>query len=197
MNISAEQEKELIHRLKKGDRKAFDEIYHAYKATFYNFAFNTTNSVDEAKDLIQDTFYDLWVRKDKLDITTALKSYLFTSIKNRFLNKVQREKRFEHYADIILSQLKPEYELNPEEEIVMEEKKQFLLDKINRLPKKCREIFVLNKMEDKSITEISESLTLSPQTVKNQLVKATKHIKPYQQEILASSLSLLWFFSKY
>jgi RNA polymerase sigma factor (sigma-70 family) len=98
-------EKELINLLKKGSRNAFIEIYNIYKDALYSFAVKATNSADDAKDLVQDTFFDLWARNENIDSDTSLKPYLFTSIKNRFLNKIRREKRFDHYANIIFKVL--------------------------------------------------------------------------------------------
>lgn len=192
MKIKPDIENQLLTDLTKGSQEAFDAIYKIYWEQFYAFALRISDSEVEAQDLVQDVFVDLWVRREKLIISTSLKSYLFSMIKNKFLDKVRREKRFEHYADLLLAQTL-NYDITPEDKYILEEKKTYLLEKVNTLPEKCREIFILNKIEGKSISEIADSLLISPQTVKNQLTKATKFIKPYQQEILASSVSLLWF----
>ena len=194
--MTVKAEKELINLLKKGNRNAFNEIYNVHKDALYTFALKATNSADDAKDLVQDTFLSalkaLNEFKENIDSDTSLSPYLFISIKNRFLNKIRREKRFDHYADIILKNIVLNNELTPEEKVILNENREYLLDKINNLPEKCRETFVLNKLENYSITEIADKMALSPQTVKNQLVKAKKYIKPYQREILESAVSIIW-----
>jgi RNA polymerase sigma factor (sigma-70 family) len=66
-----------------------------------------------------------------------------------------------------------------EEKIVQEEFDERIMIRLNELPKRCREIYLLSRKENLSITEIAMKLNISKRTVENQLTAALKHLKQY------------------
>lgn len=59
--------------------------------TLYNFAYNLTKNIEDAKDLIQETAYRALLNKDKFRMDTNLKAWLYTIMKNIFINNYRRQ----------------------------------------------------------------------------------------------------------
>ena len=182
----------LMIGLREGKKEAFDIIYSSFWEDLYTFAYKATSSTEDAEELVQDLFVDVWFRREQIEIRDSLRGYLFTALKYKLLDKIRKERRFEEFTNYIIGNLFQFADENPEKDLIVEESKQLIMDKINTLPEKCREIFILRKLENYSITEIAEKLFISPQTVKNQLTKATQLIRPYYEEILVSTISVLF-----
>ncbi|MBN2485995.1 MAG: RNA polymerase sigma-70 factor [Bacteroidales bacterium] len=185
MKMDKENQLNLTEKLKNGDKNAFNDIFAAYWKEFYLFALKATNSPSEAEDLVQDSFIDLWIKREQIAICTSVKQYIFGIIKNKLYDKIRRERLFVQYAQRIIHDLQKISWATPEQKYVLIENQQILNKKIDLLPERCREIFILNKFEDLSINEIAEKLKLSKQTVKNQLTNAVNLIKPHWQKLLA------------
>ena len=83
---------DLVHRLKAGDLTAFDELYlKYYKLLCVNALFLVKNE-EEAKDLVQNFFLDIWGKKIFLHFQDDIKGYFYRSIKNRCLNHLEKQK---------------------------------------------------------------------------------------------------------
>lgn len=182
----------LLIGLREGEKEAFDLIYSSFWKDLYSYAFKLTSSREEAKEFVQDLFVDIWFKRERIEVKDTLKGYLFTALKYKLLDKIRKEQRFEEFTKYMINDLFQNAQVNPEQELIMEESGQLLMDKINTLPEKCREIFILRKLENNSISEIAEKLFISPQTVKNQLTKASRLIQPYYEEILATIIAVLF-----
>lgn len=173
----------LINRIKNSDSKAFDTLYSMYWNKLYSFAKLSTSTPEEAEELVQDVFVDIWVRRRKLDVTGKVDSYLYSAIKYKLLDKIRKDKQFEKYSDYVYKVTENYYTDNTEDNLCIQEIFELIMAKSKQLPPKCHEIFVLSRIENKSIDEIAEQLKISPQTVKNQLTKALKFIRPYAEQL--------------
>jgi RNA polymerase sigma factor (sigma-70 family) len=81
-----------------------------------------------------------------------------------------------------------------EENLCTKENEQILNDLINLLPPKRREIFQLIKMEDRSYNEVSHALSISPSTISDHIVKATKFIRQHLDDAKVVALYILILF---
>lgn len=166
---------ELLELLKKNNKSAFDLIYTRYWQKLYLSAYSLLSNQGAAEDIVQEIMVSLWVRRDTLSIDN-LNAYLYQSTRFQVFkfirdNKLVVQSPLEH-VDLTVPN-------TAETTIEMEELNQVLLNAVNQLPQKCKDIFLLRKFEDMSIREISERLALSPKTVENQLTIAFKKIKVY------------------
>jgi RNA polymerase sigma-70 factor (ECF subfamily) len=132
-------------------------------------------SVDASKDIVQEVIFEMWKKKDTIEFTASIKSYLFRSVHNRSLNFLKAKSN--NLSDI------EDYDIPVDEP----EKNQQLLDaellsekiknEIDNLPEKCRIVFILSRYEEKSYKEISEMLDISIKTVENHVSKALKLLR--------------------
>jgi len=171
--------KSYIKELRGGSHKAFNAIYDMYADKLYSFALAHTKSRESAGDIVQETFLRIWTMRESLSVDGSLQSLLFTIANHRLIdmfrkqiNKVEME-LFIGYKE----------EANPEERTEVEAKLQY--DDFVTTLKLCKklltgrqlEIYELSREEGKTIEEISVTLNLSEQTVKNQLTTALKKIR--------------------
>ncbi|WP_434036346.1 sigma-70 family RNA polymerase sigma factor [Formosa sp. 4Alg 33] len=153
----------LLDCIKTDDYKAFDQLYNTYWDSLYMYAYSLTKDKETAYKIIQDLFVMLWEKRREHNIVN-LKSYLFQSVKYNFFQLYKKKSNSlvelaEELEDFIYENLE---DSNPE---IFE----ILKKALEELPEKRREILIMNKYQNMSPNEISETLNISTQTVRNQL----------------------------
>lgn len=158
----------------------FNSFYLEHIQAANNFAFYKCGDKAVSLDFVQDAFVKIWENCSKIDFAKA-KTYLFTTVNNMFLNAVRHEKVVINYAKeapyMDKTNLSPEY-LMEEDEF----KKKLLLA-ISDLKEEQREVFLLNRMEDKKYREIAELLDISQKTVEKRMSAALKILREKVEEI--------------
>jgi RNA polymerase sigma-70 factor (ECF subfamily) len=190
-------EKELIESIKKGNSKSFELVFKTYYRRLCTFAFNYTQQLEMAEDIVKDFFEAFWINKEKLEIKTSLSGYLFCSVRNSCINYLERDKRRKKTVSIEdLSRMEikcsepysNDYFLG---DIFERELEQKISVAIEKLPAGCREIFKLSRIEGLSHKKISEKLKISENTVKVQIYNALKYLK---EAILPGTIILFQLF---
>lgn len=165
----------LLESLKKGDERAYKNLYDIYYIGLVVYCYNLTKDQDRAEDIVQQTLVKIWIKKDTLDIRSSLKSYLYRSVYNTFIKEYQKLKKEEFaLADIKNSILMDFVE---RDESVMEERIKLLEMAISQLPKKNREVFLLSKKSGYKHKEIASQLDISEKAVEKHISRATQAIK--------------------
>ncbi|MFV0505924.1 MAG: RNA polymerase sigma factor [Bacteroidales bacterium] len=169
-------EQSLVKQLRQGNKVAFKTLFDKYSASLFQFALKYLRDREDSEDLVHEVFMTIWEKRQAIVSGTSFKSYLFTiaynCIKKYFLKRSREEKYKQLFAE--------EFILNSESE---EERIDYcsLLRKvdeiINLLPERRREIFILSRKKGLKNSEIAEQLSLSVQSVKNQLTIAKKFIE--------------------
>jgi RNA polymerase sigma-70 factor (ECF subfamily) len=174
MNVQFDQVS-LLERLKDSDQLAFAKIVHFFTPQLANKAFKFTKNAEDAQDLLQDLFTDLWERRETLNINTSLQSYLYVSLKHRFLRKVMRANLNERALDYLGKRME-QMQASVLEAIEVSEMQNTISQVIKILPEHMQKIFLL-RGEDYSIKEIAEALGLAEQTVKTYNMQLKRRIK--------------------
>ncbi|MGV3546541.1 MAG: RNA polymerase sigma factor [Pedobacter sp.] len=174
MNVQFDQVS-LLERLKDSDQLAFAKIVHFFTPQLANKAFKFTKNAEDAQDLLQDLFTDLWERRETLNINTSLQSYLYVSLKHRFLRKVMRANLNERALDYLGKRME-QMQASVLEAIEVSEMQNTISQVIKILPEHMQKIFLL-RGEDYSIKEIAEALGLAEQTVKTYNMLLKRRIK--------------------
>jgi len=167
------------------DEGSFERLFRELFPSLMVFALKILASDDDAREVVQNVFINLWERREDLDLSTSLKSYLFTSVHNRSLNLIRDNRKF---ARVEI----PEWEGDPDPGTRMEseELEERIMEVIGSLPEKCRVVFTMNRFDGLKYGEIAERLGISVKTVENQMSKALKILR----QKLAGYLTLLvWF----
>ena len=160
----------------------FERLFKDFFPPLMAFARKILGDEDDARDVVHQVFINLWEKRKELDLSTSLKSYLFTSVHNRSLNVIRDRLKF---SSAEVPEVAGEWDVSAQlESMELEEK---IREAIDSLPEKCREIFELSRFEGLKYGEIATQLNISIKTVENQISKALKILR----EQLGKYLSLL------
>lgn len=176
---------ELAARLKEGDELAYTEIFERYTRILLRHAYRLLADHDEAHDVVQDVFMQLWQRRETLEVKSSLSAYLYVAVKNRIFKLLSHQKVVLRYSESISNFMVQGYNLI-EDQLLEKELAAIIEKEIAALPSKMREVFLLNKKEELSYKEIAERLNITDQTAKQQVYKAMKILKPKIDSFLAT-----------
>jgi len=163
---------DIVSLIRQGDKKAFETLFKEYYARLCEYSFLLVKDKEIAAELTQDLFVKLWENRTNLDIKT-IKAYLFRSIHNNTIKYITRRNQFESISN------KKEYGFTMPNDFELTEK---LEQSLNELPPKCKEIFVMSRMDKLKHNEIAEKLNISPKTVEVQIRKARIILKEKLKE---------------
>ena len=167
-------DKLLLLDLKEGRTEAFDALYEKYWKRTYAAAFKRLQDPEQAKDIIQDVFLQLWLKREETLIEN-LPAYLHTAVKNKVFNWMEKERKYTPVPELFLllktSQDQTDAELLRKEFIKTYEAL------INTLTISQQKIFRLRYQQDLSTSEIAGQLNISRKTVQNQLGKAIAQLR--------------------
>jgi RNA polymerase sigma-70 factor (ECF subfamily) len=183
----------IIEGLKQRDKIVFDYVFNYYYSSLCLFALKYLDNRDEVEDLVQDFFVSLWVEAPRFQIKNSLKSYLFTSIKNRCLDYHRHQKITKKYRDFALFS-KDYYVESNEIYFAESELRQAIQISMAKLPPRRREIFELNRLEGLSNQEISDKLGISKRTVELQISNTLKILRTDLSEFIPVFI-LFWLLS--
>ncbi|MCC8408563.1 RNA polymerase sigma-70 factor [Mucilaginibacter sp. UR6-1] len=166
----------LIDLLNQGNYSAFKEVYNRYNSLLFIYAYRKLQDKEEAQDVVQDVFINIWSNHATFNINTTLSGYLYKAVLNKILNIIRHKGVREGYiADIqnlITNQTDTTDYLIREKDIAA------LIEKeIASLPLRMREVFELRTKEYLSNKEIAERLSLSEHTVATHIKKALRILK--------------------
>nr|WP_179412393.1 sigma-70 family RNA polymerase sigma factor [Mucilaginibacter sp. E4BP6] len=175
LNDGAEvEDKLLLLRLKEGSSEAFDVLYEKHWQNVYAAAFKRLQNPDLAKDMTQDVFLQLWLKRAESNILN-LPAYLHTSVRNMIFNWMERERKFTPVPDLLL-QLKVSMD-QADSAILLKEFMEAYEALILTLTPSQQVIFRMRYQQDLSTAAIAELLDISRKTVQNQLNRAVTQLR--------------------
>lgn len=150
--------------------------------------------LDIAREVVQDVFANLWEKRDTIEHDKSPKSYLGTAVRNRCLNYLRDNRKFDA-GMLEIEGLGEEHSYDEQDSLVENELKTKIDEAVNSLPEKCREIFICNRMENKKYQEIADEMKLSVKTVEAQMSKALKIMREKLAEYINILLLIIAFVS--
>ncbi|MFK7905237.1 MAG: RNA polymerase sigma-70 factor, partial [Chitinophagales bacterium] len=168
----------------------YQQAFDSYYQPLCNFAYQFVKDRDEAEDVVQAVFINLWKKRNELEIRTKLSSYLFTATKNNALMTLRRQQYKSNYVEHIQQSAVGSYQDNIDDEAEQLLLKEKILTAIRTLPPKCQQIFKLSKLSGLTYKEIADDMSISVKTVENQMSKALKILRTQLKNIFY----LLFFF---
>lgn len=169
-------DKLAVSKLKEGDVVSFDNIFKKYHEKVYYFANSYLKNKEEAEDVVQEVFMNLWRYRDQINEQYVFSKYLFKITYNstckRFRKRASEKKHLEEVAQntsIEDDSTKLDIEYNN-----LLETKNLL---INNLPARQKDILLLSIEEQLTSEEISQRLNISKKTVENYLSAARNYLR--------------------
>lgn len=192
LSFSTLTDDELFSAIKEGDQKAFAEFFRRHWAHVYTMTYSRVRSQQITQEIVQDLFTSIWHKRASLSINN-LRSYLYTAVKNRVLNYFESQivqRKYHEYCKHFL----PHHNVVLENDLELKELMTAVENGINRLPAKSKQIFLLNRFEGRSLSEISDMLKLSKKAIQYHLTQSTKKLrltlKDYMLGFLVANLGL-------
>lgn len=170
---------DLWERVKQDDDPAaFSVLFERYWEEMFSVAYRRIADEEAAKDIVQNILIHTWENRRRITVEGSLSPYLFTALKYSVIRHIYKTAR-QGVTGLPLSV----YNLPDEKEVADNDLREFegLQEKIRfeiaAMPDRMREVFILNYEQRLSIKEIAWHLSISEQTVKNQLHTALKRLR--------------------
>ncbi len=168
-------EKLLLKGLILGEEKAYAFLVDHYNQRLFGYALTLANDYGMAEDIIQNVFFAVWKRRKKLFIQSSLQNYLFKSVYNEFVNQYKKNRSTMVLERIYFDSL--ERSVQTYNEPSLEKALKLIMEEIQNLPPKCKQVFLLSRREGLTNMEISDYLNISVKTVEAQITKSFKVLR--------------------
>jgi RNA polymerase sigma-70 factor (ECF subfamily) len=169
-------EETLIQRLINGDQTAFELLFRFYYPGLVTFASQIVLDTDEAEEIVQEFFVKLWAGRKEIKKSETLKSYFFTSVKNRALNVLKKEKISGKVRNELRDMIENERLYQPDL-FVESELQAHIKSAFEKLPPRTNEVFSLSRFKGFSNDEIAGQLNISKRTVETHISNALKILR--------------------
>ncbi len=187
-----ELESNFFLLVKLDKNKAFNLVFDAYWSALYKQAYKKVHCTDLAQDLVQDVFVSLWDKIELLDAEASVLAYLFAILRNKILKLYEKDSVRLKYAVSVTTKVAPS-DVHSQNAILEKELKAIIDAEVEKMPLRMKEIYLLKREDELSIKQIAQDLSLSEQTVKNQLQMAYQRLRARVKDY-DSSLALLALF---
>jgi len=166
----------LMELLRQGNQAAFTALFNRYDRLLFIYAYKKLQDKEEAKDVVQDVFINLWNGRNDFKLQSNLSGYLYKSVSNKALN-LFRDKNINEKYLLSLQELLDKNDIATDHRIREKDIASLIDREIGELPPKMREVFELRRKEYLSNKEIADKLNISEQTVATHIKRALKILR--------------------
>ncbi len=181
--------KEIVKHIRAGNSSSFEKLYHFFFHKLSYFSSQYLFDVEEANDIVQEVFTELWDRREQLDKDTNIQAWLFTVTKNKSLKRLQKMKSKLNYLNYIEAR---EMDVNYKAlesfdtgDFLFKELEQKIEASLKELSPAVRTVFEKSRFEEMKNREIADDLGISIKTVEAHISKALKILRRDLQEYLS------------
>ncbi len=166
---------ELVALLKAGDNEAYTQLVNLYSRRLFAYAVSLSGDYSMAKDIVQEVFLKTFEYRTKLNPNYSIEGFIYRSTYNLFINTYHKNKSLLKVHDEYVKYL--DQIIDAENDGDRDNIMKMINISIEKLPKKCKEIFILSKRDGFTNQEISEILNISIKTVESQITIAFKQLR--------------------
>jgi len=194
MNLT---EANILLKLKAGDEDTYVMLFREYYVPLCNYSRRFLGRKDLAEDIVSETFFNIWTKREILDIRTSLKAYLFQAVGKNSLYYLRKTKKEEMLEDYLVKHSTDNKGLDkftaetPSDLLLMKDLSEKIQAGIDRLPPQQQTTFKLKRYEGKKNREIAEIMGLSVKTVEMHLAKAMLSLRTYLKDYIPEFLIFL------
>ena len=184
----------ILTNLKRGKKKAFKKVFAIYYPRLEKYACYFIANRQEAEDIVQDVFVQVWENRDSIKTDSNFDSWLFTLVRNRCLNVLKKQMIEKKYIEKIHVNSEELYNISfglNEDFLSMEKLLYEELEKIiEEMPERCQSAFCMKWKEGKKIREIADIMGISTTMVDKHLAKGMEIVR----EKMTSEMLLFFYF---
>jgi len=187
-NIS---DSDLAGKVKTGEKNAYQELFERYSPRIYQFSLSYLKNKSDAEELVQDIFLKIWEKREMLDVSKNIKSFIFKVAVNTIYDFIRHKNIENAFNDFARANFETDSN-NTWHTVIFDEMTANLKELVAKLPEQQQKIFQLSKEEGLASEEIAEKLNLSKRTVENHLYRAVSFLKEnFRRD---SFISVLFFY---
>lgn len=192
-------DRDLLAKIKSGERIAFTRLYDRYWEELYTFAFIRTKDKSISKELLQDLWIKIFENPEliKTDPVGNAKKYLFSKVNYTIIEHYYRKKKLntieipDNKEEILFEINDSEYQ-EILEEYSTDELFRMINDVVSGLSPTVQKVYDLRVRQNKSVEETATDLGISNKTVRNNLSKAISEIRKELDPKYQSSKNLFY-----
>tara|TARA_B110000046_G_C12938057_1_gene374483 strand:+ start:108 stop:683 length:576 start_codon:yes stop_codon:yes gene_type:complete len=181
----------FVEKLKNGDNNAYTLLMNDYYKNLCGYANLFTKDPSKSEDIVQNVFVKIWIYRKKIDPNIPIKKYLYKSVYNEFIDQYRKNKPVisleEKYLKVIDT-------IIDDNSLDIEKLMMNVNREIDKLPEKCKQVFILNKKEGLTHNEIAEYLQISTKTVESHITRAFKILNQKLGNKIKSILIIIFDF---
>lgn len=173
-------DRELTQRIQQGDEQAFDALFRSSYAALVGFTESLVRSRARAEEIVQDVLFEVWRRRETIEVDTTWRSYLFRAARNRALNEL-RHLRVAQQAEPFVRGPESVEPASPAALDASELEREFRRA-LASLPEPVREVFEMSRRDGLKYGEIATALGISVKTVEARMGRALKELREQLKE---------------
>ena len=175
--MTEQEVRRYLRQMKEEDsERAFHSFYNLCYDRLFRIACYFVKYEEWAQEIVLDVFMKLWEQRTRLPEVNNIDDYCFILTKNASLNYLEKENRHPTLSSEQLPELSDQAD-SPEDTLISEELFARYVKALDRLPERCREVFIRLREEKQSYAQVAEELNISTKTVDAQLQKALTRLK--------------------
>ncbi len=191
-------EEQLLKSISQGNKEAFEQFFQQSYMRLLNYAGLFITHSEIADDIVQEAFINFWNKRNELKAGKSIEALMFTSVRNRCLNYLRDHQTYlSHIGQFKTEKLQflSHYDfLGEEEESIEELLIKELQTALDSLPPKCREVFLLNKVDGIKQKEIAAKLGISIKAVEKHIAVAKDKLRHHLESKFPALGILITFF---
>lgn len=187
---SSYSDNELFGFVRNDDEHAFRELYNRYWNKLLTQVLIKLKSPEEAEEITQEVFLQLWRRRKKIELRYTLHTYIASMVKYEILAKLSRQK-LEAAFKMRIASLSPDEDNSTTDNTAYEFLRKKIEKTIQLLPDKCRLVFRLSREAGMTEKQIAETLNIAPKTVEAHMSKALKTLRGSLRHFFAFCINFL------
>lgn len=156
--------------------ESFRQLYSRYDKALMLYAMKMTEDEETAEDIVQNVFLHLWENREIFDDENVVRNFLYLSVRRRAIDHARHVKVEGKYKEYALGNDEATEAAWEDSEAFKSEIYRRLMEAINELPPRQREIF-LHYMQGKKNTEIAQMMNISEETIRVQRKRALKTLR--------------------
>ncbi|WP_316838656.1 RNA polymerase sigma-70 factor [Pedobacter gandavensis] len=185
-------ELELLHLVAAGDQRAFNSLFEMHQKLIFNIAYKLTQSRSKAKEIVQDVFLKVWMKREELQEIENFGAYLNRIARNHSIDVLRKIAR-EALRNVELKEAEMETGVrNTEDTIQYHETARLLQQALESLSPQQQKVYRLCQEQGLKYEEAAKELGISEGTVHTHMKLALKNIRVYLKNLDAMLLMMLF-----
>lgn len=171
-NYPMKELNKIYESIRKDDRSSFETLFKNVYPVLCTFALKFVSDIEDAENIVQDVMLNIWENRKTADIKD-IKSYLFTSVRNRCLTLSSQR----IIKDRILLNIQQQNSVSSLDFEIWNELAARLEDALKEVPEESRKMFEMNRFQDLRYKEIADRMNISTKTVAWRISNVLKHLR--------------------